>query len=437
MTATAARFRAAIGLATILMLALSWPLWVEGGSDFPRVPFVGGLPAPTAWASWGMFAALLAMIAAGIIRRRWMGAAAALFLALILGDQHRFQPWAYQFLMAALAMAATSGARAAGLCRLFLIALYFHSGMSKLDVSFCDELGLRFLETAAGPFGLHPSAWPVGPRRGAVLAMPIAELVIAVGLAIRRTRRVALVGAIGLHAALLAILGPWGLGHSPIVLVWNAALIVEVLILFGAEETRDSPVDPRSIGGPSGWAWVPLAACPPVLREGRDTGGQAASGTRGEAPSSIVSATFVLAAILPFGERWGWFDTWPSFALYASHVERVEVSVPEGQLDALPGPIRRFARGEGPWRRIDLTAWSRSGRGVPAYPQGRAVLGVAEGLVARYPGARAVRVDLGGRADRWTGRREWAVAVGAEAIRRLGDRYRLNAHPAPGTAVAR
>lgn len=392
------RFRAAIGLATILMLALSWPLWVEG-SGFPRVPFLPALPTPPAGASRVLFGLLIATIAAGIARRSWLGVAAAILLLLILGDQHRFQPWAYQFLMAALALAATSASRAVGLCRLFLIALYFHSGLSKLDVSFCDELGLRFLETAANPFGLHPSAWPTALRRGAVLAMPAAELVIALGLAFRPTRRAGLVGAVGLHATLIAILGPWGLGHSPIVLAWNAALIVEDLILFGTD-----------VAGP--------------------TGGEAR-------PAPIVTTAFVLAALLPFGERRGRFDTWPAFALYASHAERVDVSIPEAELGALPASIRRFARGDGAWRRIDLTAWSRAARGVPVYPQGRAALGVAESLAARYRGARAVRVDLGGRADRWTGRRDWTIAIGLDAIRKLGDRCRLNAHPAPGTPDAR
>ena len=405
--ATEARFRAAIGTATILMLALSWPLWLEG-PDFPRVPFVPALPTPPAWASGLLFGLLIATIAAGVARRRWLGAAAAILLLLILGDQHRFQPWAYQFFMAALALAAASRARAVGLCRLFLLALYFHSGLSKLDVSFCDELGLKLLETAAGPFGLHPAGWPMDLRRGAVLAMPAAELVIALGLALPKTRRLGLIGAVGLHAALIAVLGPWGLGHSAIVLAWNAALIVEDVILFG--------------GNPAG---RDDSRCPDVRPVQRES-----------IPSQVVTTAFVLAALLPFGERWGWCDTWPAFALYASHAERAEVSVPEGELGALPESVRRFARGDGAWRRIDLTTWSRAVRGVPVYPQGRACLGVAEALAVRYRGARAVRVDLGGRADRWTGRRDWAVAVGRDAIRKLGDRCRLNAHPAGGTPDA-
>lgn len=395
------RFRAVLGLATIGMLGLSWPLWA-GRADFPRVPFVVGIPAVPPWAGWGLFVLLIATIAAGIVRREILGASAVLLLILIAQDQHRFQPWAYQFGMAALALATTSRAKAVGLCRLFLLALYFHSGLSKLDASFCRGLGLTFLETAARPFGMSPSRWPEGVRVAAVLAMPMAEMAIAAGLAFPKTRRAAIVGAVGLHATLIAILGPWGLDQSTIVLVWNAALMVEVPALFGPSES-----------------------------------GGSAAGSRLEPWTTLL---FALAAILPFGERRGLCDAWPAFAYYAGHVERVEVEVPAHDVEELPESLRRLALGEGPWRRIDLTAWSRAVRGVPVYPQARACLGLAEALAARYRGARALRVTWHGRADRWNGRRESVSAVGLGAIRALGDRCRLNAHPGPagvGTSDAR
>ena len=64
----AARFRAVIGLATLVMLALSWPLWVAGG-DFPRVPFVLGLPPVPATVSWVAFGALLGLKASAVTPR--------------------------------------------------------------------------------------------------------------------------------------------------------------------------------------------------------------------------------------------------------------------------------------------------------------------------------------------------------------------------------
>ncbi|HEX8200415.1 MAG TPA: MauE/DoxX family redox-associated membrane protein [Isosphaeraceae bacterium] len=394
-----ALFRAALGLATLAMLGLSWPLWVEP-SAFPRVPFVRGLPAPPAGASWLLFGLLIAGVAAGLVRRGMIGASLLPLVVLIAQDQHRFQPWIYQYGMIGLALATLGPRRALAGARLFVIALYFHSGLSKLDASFATELGPTFLATALAPLGLEPRAWSAPARTAAALAMPLAELAVAVGLAIPRARRWALAGAVALHAALIGILGPWGLGHSAIVLVWNAALIVEDLILFGP-----GPVPPPEDGSP------------------------AEADTR---LAPVAHAALVLAAVLPLGERWGLFDSWPSFALYASHAERTEVFLHEDDLGAYPESIRRHlagAAGLSPWRRLDLTGWSRTGRGVPVYPQGRAGNGVAEALAARYRGALPVRVIQWGRADALAARRRRNEVYGLDAIRRLGNRYRLNAHP--------
>jgi hypothetical protein len=394
---TATRFRVVIGTATMLMLALSWPLWV-GAGDFPRIPFVEGLrdwPGGLSWGAFGLVLGTMALATAGIATRPAFGGVILTLLVLILHDQHRSQPWVYQFLMAALAWATVPASRALGLTRLFIVALYFHSGLSKLDVSFVRELGRVFLESAARPFGLEPTGWPEWVRTAAILAMPAWEIVVAVGLCIRKTRRLALVGAIALHAALLGVLGPWGLGHSTIVLVWNAALIVEDLILFGPELVATAPEPPRRLE-----PWT--------------------------------RAAFLLAAVLPFGERAGLFDSWPSFALYASHVERTEVLFHIDDLAEVPESIRRHVRpgGERGGQRLDLTAWSRAERGVPVYPQGRANNGVAEALAVQYRGAFGVQVVQWGRADWLSGARSRDEALGPEAISRLGRRYRLNAHPA-------
>ena len=51
-------------------------------------------------------------------------------------------------------------------------------------------------------------------------------------------------------------------------------------------------------------------------------------------------------------------------------------------------------------------------------------------LAARYGGRLLIRVIQWGRADRWTGERTSVECLGLDAVRRQGDRYRLNAHPA-------
>lgn len=397
-----AAFRLVLGLATLAMLGRSWALWV-GVGDFPRVPFVGAWPSPPRGVSWAVYATLLATVASaafGLAPRASLLASVGLMGGLVLGDQNRLQPWAYQYLLTALALATASEAWALGLARLFVIALYLHSGLSKLDASFARELGPTFLRAGLAPLGLDPSGWPPPWRTGLALAMPTGELLVALALAFPATRRLGLAGAVALHVALIGVLGPWGLDHSEIVLIWNAALIAEGLVLFGGRRA-----------GPA-FTW----------REARAT-------------RPAVAWLFVLAAAMPFAERRGWWDTWPSFALYASHDERADVVVHRDDREFLPPSIRRHFRPApgGPWLVLDPTAWSRAERGVPAYPQGRVGFAVGEALASRYRMPHLLRVVHRGRAERFSGRREIDVYVGLDEIRRRAGRFLLNAHPeSPG-----
>jgi hypothetical protein len=406
----AGRLRVVLGLATLAMLGLSWPLWVASPA-FPRVPFVPCLDLSSESSSWALFAVLIGSIAAataGFAWRKSLALALVVLTFLILQDQQRFQAWVYQFGMVALFLAALPEAQALALARWWYIATYAYSGLSKLDASFCHELGERFLETAVHPLGLAPEGWPPAVRCAAILAMPAWEIAVAIGLSIPSTRRLGRAGAVALHLTLLMILGPWGMAHTTVVLVWNAAMMAEVWIAFDP-----GPASRRSSGrfegvSPPGWlAWV----------------------------------AFVVGVVLPLGERWGYCDAWPAHALYASHVARTEIFLHEDELAAFPEEVRRHARetGSGPWRRLDLTGWSRAVRGIPAYPQDRACNGLAEWLAARYGDPRLIRVVHWGRADRWTGRRTRDALLGLEEIRRQGDRYLLNAHPDQGfgqTAIA-
>ncbi|SIO60019.1 hypothetical protein SAMN05444166_6237 [Singulisphaera sp. GP187] len=402
------RLRGALGLATLVILVLSWPLWIDRGV-FPRVPFVAGLPALTGAIGFVAFAALLAAVAlatAGVAWRASLTLGLGILLVLILEDQHRFQPWAYQFLMIGLLLVCLTPARALTYCRWWFAALYFYSGFSKLDVSFCNELGNLFLVTAVRPFGLDPAQWPAAGRIAAILAMPLWEIGVAVALLVPRTRRIGLAAALVLHTALLGILGPWGLRHSTIVLVWNGAMMVEIAILFG----MSFPMTPEASAGSQSEKWLGL-------------------------PARVL---FWVAVILPLGERDGWLDAWPGHALYASHVERTDIFLHEAQWDELTPDLKAHLQPPGPddWRRFDLTAWSREARGVPVYPQGRACNGLAEAIAARYGGRLLIKVIQWGPADRWTGRRSRIECLGLKAIQRQGNGYRLNSHPT-GTIARR
>ena len=392
-----ARYRAALCGSTLLMIGLSWPLWLDD-PDFPRVPFFRATPELPAWSSWLVLVVILATLGLATLGLRWrlmLRINLSLLAFAIVQDQNRFQPWAYQYALIGLAMACLSRGRALRMARWYVVGLYVYSGLSKLDASFCREQGPTFLSVALGPFGLEPGAWPASARTLAILGMPAFEIAVAWLLAFQATRRIGLVGAVAQHSALIAALGPWGLGHSTIVLVWNLSLIIKDVILFGRSTI---PLD--------------LAADSKLGRMAR--------------------GVFWVAMILPVGERLGLCDAWPGHALYASHAERSDVFVHEDDLDRYPEAIRRRLGPAGvtPWRRLDLTGWSRDVRGTPIYPSGRVGNALAEFLEVRYSGTQPVRLVQWGRARPWDGARDRDESLGLGSIRRRGESFLLNAHPA-------
>ncbi len=382
------------------MVGLSWPLWT-GGSAIPRVPFLPGWPGAIPGAAWGLPGALVASLilaAAGVRPRITLGFGLLLIVGLVGGDQSRFQPWIYQQGLVGLALAACRPALALRLGRWYAISIYAYSALSKLDASFLAEPGRTFLDAALARFGTSSVGWPAWARAGAILAMPLGELAVAAALVGPRSRPYGLAGLAALHASLLAILGPWGLGHSPNVLIWNGAMMLEGWFLFGA----------RPVPAPE--APVP----PPTLAE------------------RATTLVFLAALAWPLGERFGLCDPWPAHALYASHCERADVFLHEDDLGSFGPSIERHAGPPGPtpWRRLDLTAWSRMERGTPIYPGARVAAGIAAALAARSGPSQPVRLVILGRADPFRGLRTREELVGLRAIRAQLDQFRINARAA-------
>lgn len=387
------RLRSCLAGATLAMVAISWPLWVDL-ADFPAVPFVRWAPSlPRAW-SWLGPLALVASLGLGLTQRfgrAGMAASVPIFAALILGDQLRLQPWVYQYLVIASLLVLLPALHSMMFCRLFLVSIYFHSGLSKLDTAFAQEMGPLFLTTLARTLGVNASRMSDGMS----LLMPMGEIVVALLLLFRRTRVLGFLGALSIHSVLLLILGPWGLGHSTIVLVWNMALVVEEYFLFWPYRGR--PIGPM--------IWTPM--------------------------TKLAGLAIGLLCLLPFGERSGLFDSWPSHALYASHCERSRIEATTAVPDAL-APFANRVPGSTRWV-LDFTRWCREVRGVPPYPQRRYANGVAEWLAGRVieneSRDEVTRVSHWRRADLLNGERAASSFSGRDEIRDEGGRFWFNAHP--------
>ena len=379
------------------MILLSFPLWT-GTLDFPRIPFLRTDLEGPAWLANARATGLLVslgLVVFSVRPRLFLGVASVLSAWSILSDQERLQPWMHQFLLASLGLCFLHKDQANRYGRWVILSIYVFSGLSKIDISFTRELGPLFLRTALSPWNIEPWSWPEGLRVATSWSMPLFEISTAILLARRSTRTIGLVGSTLLHVALIGLLGPFGLRHSPIVLIWNAAILVEVWILFGWAKDEPTTIDPPKVPSPF------------LLILG-------------------------LITLLPVLEPFDRLDPWPGHALYASHEGRLIVEVAISAVDRLPAPLRytsRVGRDE-EWSRLDLTAWSRLVRGVPAYPGLRANLGLAEWIATRAGSLGPTRVVLFGRAGRWSGERTREDIIGLDAIRSKGRTFFLNSQPA-------
>ena len=388
-----------IGLATTLMLALSWPLWI-GAADFPKVPFASWVPQGSRQDSTILFAALLVAIFVGAfsqsLRRLAQLVSAGILGVLLVQDQHRFQPWIYLFLAATLLDAFLTRADFVRASRLWYIGIYIHSGLSKLDAGFRDEIGTLLLNTALRPLGIDSRAWTIETRTLVILAFPLLEIVMGMLLFFPFTRRLGVIAARLFHLSLIILLGPLGLKHSTILLIWNLAMILQVGLVFSPAA---SVVEKR----------LPSRFHIEI--------------------SQVVTILLLIGLLAPLTERFGWYDAWTSHALYASHPEKMVVYLHEDEAEHYPEVVRRHLQPGETWRALDLTGWSREVRGTPVYPQNRANLGLAEALATLGGQNRLVKVVEWSAADRRTNARALVEYTGVEMIRLRGRRFFLNAAP--------
>lgn len=396
------------------LLIATRPLWLNSG-EFPQVPwFAWGCAIPR-----GVDLCLLALVAGALITmscasseshgsRLSLGLFAGAMTGLMLLDQHRTQPWAYQFVLMAIVLATAPHQLAIPLLRLLTIAVYLHSAISKCDYSFCAGLGHSFLVAFAKlAFGPPPAGSPPWQTGAWPLIFSLGELAIALGLVWPASRRWAVWGATGMHALLMLVLGPWGLGHSVGVLIWNGYFIAQNSIIFGRSRILVNPSVAESV-----------------------------TFTRRMRTQWIAIFVISWAALWPFLEPWGWCDVWPAWGLYAQHGEQLAIRITDRGLERLPIPWKDSATqvvgpNEDSWEwQLRLQQESLRLVSAPLYPQNRFQLGVTLALVKNL-GIQAddIAAVWYFPANRWTGERRSIRLRSLPEIESTAERCWFNAHP--------
>lgn len=297
-----------------------------------------------------------------------------LCIAMVCLNQHRLQAWFYHGLLFSLTFLIADPRSQLRWLQAIVISIYAYSALGKFDYQFLHTVGQDFLNLVMSWFGLSTSQWAVQDRLLAASLMPISELLIAGLLCWHRSRRAAGSLACLFHVA-LAMLMLVELGHSWGVVLWNLQFAVQSILLFVMPSRLVQPGHVKKIDTIN----LSLAA----------------------------RALLLVAILMPVFERTGWWDHWPSWALYSPHSSRAEIQIAAHAKNDLPETLQPLLIYDDSVQTIyvPLSQWSLQTLGVPIYPQARFQLGVALFLRNQAGKLQPMQVELRSAADRFTGER--------------------------------
>jgi hypothetical protein len=432
------------------LIAVTYRLWLPPDwSNFPQIPATALLIKAPAWCDYAaiiglavsLLIAMLNSLAVGCMRsgdmkltRLHQSSVVAILvfgIALVLLNQHRLQAWFYQLLIYCGVFLLSNSSQQLLWLRRIVLSIYVYSALGKLDFEFAHTTGQELLGAAFRTMGLTISDWSAVDRITLALGLPLTELLlgIALGWALFKPQvnsGVSNNGSGGWGRVLRALPGLftclfhlllsglllWQLRHSWGVVLWNLQFAIQAILLFVL----------------------------PTLEFRR-----LSAGNRTEAstqPRRMLDNALIILLVatmaMPVLERLGYWDHWPSWALYAPHSSRVAVSVAPHAVEHLPKELRSILAElstDDSELQIPLGQWSLNSLGVPVYPQSRFQLGVARYLASRLESQYAISGQLLSSADRFTGDRQSQILRGVDQLKKASDRFWLNSQPRQPTNV--
>ncbi|RCS46056.1 hypothetical protein DTL42_16335 [Bremerella cremea] len=384
-----------------ILVGVTYLIWLPQ-QQFPAVPVLEVFCPVPGFVDLGLLGAILALSLGLLLTGPQFKWAAAMWLALafllvfaFLLNQHRFQPWAYQFAVLALFFGLAPPAIARRLASWLVLSIYFYSALSKLNPSFVNELGSDFLATLGNFVGLNLIPIQLGPWKWFALAFPAFEMLAFLLLLNRQTRKVGVVAACLMHVGLLLVLGPLGLNHSWGVLLWNVFFFVQAILLF--------------------WFPVPTATPQPACWNVR-----------------LAQAICGLVLLFPTLELIGLGDPWPSWGLYASHVGRTHCFLVRHAATKLPEDLQKYVAADSTndlFVPVELDQWSLRTTGAPMYPGERFAFAVGRSFVLKTNTAKVAQFVLESPAGRFQEDRQTNKFSGETLAEQSRQRFWLNTLP--------
>ncbi len=402
------------------LVTATWKLWTPQ-DVFPQVPLIRAACDWPGWFDWVCLAVLVASSLTLLVvgQRGWWGRGSCLAMALSLAgffvlDQHRLQPWAWQFFLLAVLLSLADDTTARRGWRWLVIGIYFWSAVSKLDYTFCHEQGPALLGGLKQAMGLRgmPNRWTEALDVIGSLGIALGELSVAALLAWPRARWLGLWTATIMHLALLAALGPFGLNHSLGVLLWNVFFIVQNWLLFRDAIASHPPSGETVLT--QVWQWLRDLVTWPSSR-----------------PNRLALGAIAAAMAWPVLEPFGYCDHWLAWAVYSARAEDCLIELGDSRNDAeMERLIGRFVmRGNFIRGYLDVGEWSLGNLGTPVYPQARFHIGVALAFNDQFELTQPL-IMRWTTPNRWTGEGYRAPTLrGVEEIEAESESFMWNSRP--------
>jgi hypothetical protein len=316
-------------------ILISFKLWLSDRA-FPILPVFEGMPIPGSPVDLiVVLMGISLMVGSVIFSSRLLNALAlCMLLILLFQDQMRWQPWVYHFLLFLVPFClfdVKKQTNALSYFQLVMIGIYLWSGLHKSNADFIHHIFPVFAEGVIGP--VSDEYLKLG------YLIPVIEILIAVGLYFRRTRKPAVVLGILTHVSVLIWLSPVGGNDNIIVLPWNLAMITFLCLCFW--NSKDEKLTAQ-------------------LRLGRF--------------EYLKAMMMVLVFVLPIFNFWGYWDYYLSFNLYSGKNKFLYVAVEETELHKLQydfSDVFMKIPGLEGGSIIDINKWSLKELNVPVPPEER------------------------------------------------------------------
>ncbi|MFL5763831.1 MAG: MauE/DoxX family redox-associated membrane protein [Bacteroidia bacterium] len=323
-------------------MILCYRLWL-GERNFPLCPSFTWMHAP-AFVHLIIFAASCILLVCIIVVQspaKFITGFVVLGALMALFDENRWQPWFYQYLVMFFVLGSKceqniEKERVLNLLRFTIAAIYFWSGLNKLNPNFPGDMFPWLME----PITNHLTAGSISKLQWLAYLFPIAETATGIALLIPQLRKPALASVIFMHVFILFSLGPLGHNYNPVVWPWNIAMVCFCLILFKGEK-------------------INMGQFKNMLRPFRH---------------KLVFGVFALAPLLCF------FNAWPSYLshnLYSGNTSNGVIYISDSVEAILPEAIKPYSIGEMNQNQITIKYWCMQELGVPAFPEKRNFQSVA------------------------------------------------------------